>query len=226
MVMLVDDLTKLILEGIDGSRAERRRFFEKFVEPIYLSFEQVHQDFLRTFNEDYRDLILSDDYSVNHGHPILAKIAQDSRSTQHVREKLLRLGNISDKITGSFYQSISSYLLDTYLALDDPNVSFSNAPRSTLLRVISIAFGDLNPSTIGSYYNQIRSGYIVLPGCELLSFEDNSIKELNDQAIQERIDEIKKLVAISAINTIIDSLQSRFSLVLVEYAELKKILEK
>lgn len=226
MAIGVDDLAKLILSGIDGSREERRRFFSKFVEPVYSEFEAIHEDFLIKFDQEYRQLILSPTHPLDLNHPLLARVAQDSRSTQHVRDKILKIGNFDDKITGDFYQAISSYLLDAYLSLDNPTVKFSNAPRSTFLKILRITFSELDSTSALEYYEQINLGHIILPSCELLILENNPLQGFTTNKHTSKITLVKRTIVISALNKMVEALQANFSLVLDEYAGLKKNLEK
>ncbi len=221
---MIDSFVTLMMGAIDGARNERRRYFEKFIDPVYQQFVEVHEGFLRSF-ESYRSQALNPEYSLDLNHPLLAEVIKDSRLTQHKRDQLVALGSVEDKVSGDFYKAICSHLLNTYVSIDDSSATyFSNAPRSNLIKVFQIVLDGETitlATVIQHYLNQLKAGFIILPSCQPLRFDMDKYKNVNEDSIKMAIDDLKRNIIISAINEIVDQMQIRFSLASNEYLQLR-----
>lgn len=108
------------------------------MEPIYLQFEAIHQQYLTSF-KTYRDLLKETNTSLE---SVIEKIKEDKLFNEGQRQKIYALSKFSDdQLIDSFIFHIHEYLINPYDFADDPNGhkdrrSMSQRWRSTLIKTL------------------------------------------------------------------------------------------
>lgn len=102
-------LDRMILLRREHKLAEREQF-SRCVEPVYVDFEAVHNNYLNSVAR-YREILLHYSGPLDGRHPIFIKLVEDSIASQHLRNKLVafRNGATPSSLEG-FFQAIFRYL--------------------------------------------------------------------------------------------------------------------
>ena len=88
--MIIDLIDKLISRAIDLLREEQRSkksIYDNFVKPLTDQFDELHNDYIRTFIK-YREVIIQGDARLHDKHPLFDLIKNDSLSSDSMRVKL------------------------------------------------------------------------------------------------------------------------------------------
>lgn len=108
--MLLDLVEKLIdrtIQLVKTDKERRKALFDQFVEPVFVQFEKVHQDYLASFKQ-YRDLLAKPDADRP---AIIETIRRDHLFTADQRTKLKALARgADDTVVASFVRYIHLYL--------------------------------------------------------------------------------------------------------------------
>lgn len=143
--------------------------FRYFMKPLYSTFEQLHNDYLDSFNR-YWMTITETELPLNEDHPIFNEIRVDSVFSRHLRSRLQHqnakwFGNLKDMVQldcRNFITAVGNYILYTVrekwvlfssIELPDPFDSDwfkasggpgerSNIPRKLLLHFLMVGFKD------------------------------------------------------------------------------------
>lgn len=103
---LVDRLISLVKQRQD----DRRQLFDRFVEPAYESFEEVHKQYLEAFRS-YKEVIKTSRKAMDTYHPVFVLIHDDRLFKQNVLNKCWALEQYaSDDVLGPFVRAIVDYL--------------------------------------------------------------------------------------------------------------------
>jgi len=102
-------LDRMILLLREHKLAERE-LFSRCVEPVYVDFEAVHNNYLKSL-AGYRESLRHYSMPLDGRHPIFVKLVEDSIDSQHLRNKLVALhsGDKPRSLEGLF-QAIFRYL--------------------------------------------------------------------------------------------------------------------
>lgn len=111
---LVDKLVDRIIQLAKFESEQRKKLTDEYVKPVFTEFEQVHAEYLSSFNR-YRDLILTDPDP--EWIPKLREILRrDNLFTANYRSKLMQLAEASSKsVVERFAFEIQTYLMEVRL---------------------------------------------------------------------------------------------------------------
>lgn len=134
--MIIDLIDKFIdrcIQLVKYNQEIHRGLFYDYVNPIFLEFESIHNNYLKSFHK-YRKLIKSGESFPS----ILDMIQEDHLFTEGERHKLLELGRMNDKpLICPFIHSIHRYLMGTY----EPGCYCCNYRRRNLIEDLILILG-------------------------------------------------------------------------------------
>jgi len=111
VIDLVDKLIDRLIQLVRYKQELSRNLFTNFVEPIYLQFEAIHQQYLTSF-KTYRDLLKETNTSIE---SVVDKIKEDKLFNEGQRQKIYALSRSSDdQLIDSFIFHIHEYLINPY----------------------------------------------------------------------------------------------------------------
>jgi len=87
LVQAIDKLIDRIIQLFQYQEKVRKETLENFIDPIYVLFEQIHNEYLKDFRK-YREMIINSKLTLNASHPIFDLIKTDSLYSQGQRGKL------------------------------------------------------------------------------------------------------------------------------------------
>jgi hypothetical protein len=124
IIDLVDKLIERCLQLAKHHREVNRNLFSDFVDPIYSQMEEIHKNYLDSFQK-YRALIKSTNEPFDANHQILDLIREEHLFSEGRRLKILELSRIN--VSSDFARliwSICLCLTDTQLDIIDDHEQF------------------------------------------------------------------------------------------------------
>ena len=126
IIDLVDKLIDRLIQLVKHKQELSRNLFTNFIEPIYLQFEAIHQQYLISF-KGYRDFLKETNTSIE---SLVDKIKEDKLFNEGKRRKIYASSKFSDNLSrgsndqlvDSFILQIQKYLNNPYDFTDDPNL--------------------------------------------------------------------------------------------------------
>ena len=197
LIDIIDKLIDRIIQLAEWKKQSRKNLFNDFINPIFIEFEVVHNDYLDSFRH-YRSLLRSSSVSLD---SVCDTIKEDNIFTENRRNRLKELANAGNDatITRPFINSIIQYLTDPYdpmLKLIEKSNKFGySGPEVSG----NFAIGDISGEINQVYREPLRHAILV-----------NEVKT-EDETIE-------------ILDKIVLKLQERYSRVVTEYAKLKKSL--
>jgi hypothetical protein len=223
--MIADLIGKLVIaieEMIKAKKEYNRQLFENFIDPIYVTFDEINNEYLTSFAK-YKELILNDKCSLTEDSYLFSIIKNDSLFSKRLRIKMngaFRRSYDDDLLTGFIY-SIANYLS---VANDDFEC---NTIRLNLEEELKEIFAlDLNSNKYRCRY--IMSNLKIPYDSKLNETEIDQIckKYKIDLADSHKIKKIKKYLALDSIDLLVNDINKSYSLVNDEYNYLKTNLLK
>ena len=111
IVDLIDKLIDRVIKLVETEKKQKKKLFEQFVDPVFKLFDEVHKDYLESF-ERYINLLSDPTTDIN---IVIETIKKDNLFTQNQRAKLKALADVSEE---SVVQPFVKYL---HLYLTSPN---------------------------------------------------------------------------------------------------------
>lgn len=87
LVQAIDKLIDRIIQLFQYQEKVRKETLENYIDPIYVLFEQIHNEYLKDFRK-YREMIINSKSPLNASHPLFDLIKTDSLYSQDQRGKL------------------------------------------------------------------------------------------------------------------------------------------
>jgi uncharacterized protein with ParB-like and HNH nuclease domain len=107
IVDLIDKLIDRVIHLVETEKKQRKELFEQFVDPVFKLFEEVHKDYLESF-ERYRKLLSDPTTDIT---IVIETIRKDNLFTQNQRAKLKALADVSeDSVVDPFVRYLHLYL--------------------------------------------------------------------------------------------------------------------
>jgi hypothetical protein len=116
IVALIDKLADRIIDLLKHHQESKRKFFENYISPVYSLFEEVHAEYLKSFQK-YRNMLKENRNYDKVVDELCDLIKEEHLFTTHQREKLVGLLSTpkeSDLENFTFW--ISYYLFDSWEA--------------------------------------------------------------------------------------------------------------
>ncbi len=231
--MLVDLFDKLINRCIQlAERREkaRKHLFDDFISPIYQEFEAIHNEYIQSFRR-YRELIKSSKTPLRKNSPILDLVREDLLFTSGQRAKVIELLRFSNEpAVGQFISAIHSYLINTDAKISESlDQGFEHhliiphqVWRQSLLGELELIFdGQWQPLWDRDGVDYENADEWVGKALDDLSTELKL--RPNDR---NRIEKIKKHLAVNTLDELVDDMQGAYGLVTHEFAKLKTELTR
>lgn len=146
LLTLVDKLIDRCIDLVKHKQEVNRSLFSDFVEPAYIQFEIVHNDYLETFRS-YRGKLKDGNESLA---KLIDKIKEDNLFSENQRHKLYALAKPADPLVGKFVRGIYCYLTNPYtFAPGRHDVAFREDQRwrVSLLHCLEM-IGDKDPDHV------------------------------------------------------------------------------
>lgn len=240
---MIGDIIALI-EFIKNQREKKteiqRNLIEDFVNPVFSLFKKVHDDYLTTFRK-YQDAIESS--NTLQLSLIIEEIKKDSLFSKNLRYELLASLSAENQLLSEFISEIDKYLKFPGILIYKSIQPWSNLRRDSLIEILSWIDG-LTPEIItgSGLYNEIqnftqnqrsRFGQSRIDATSLVSSLELTIRNTNLEVsmmdinendlrqAQEKINDIKRYLAIQCIDFIVKETQENYNFVVNSYWRLK-----
>lgn len=209
-----------------ASQNANRNLFEDFVEPIHISFEAIHKDYLKTF-KNYRHVLKNSDAVFNLSHPVWGLIQEDHIFTDGSREKLKmmtgRFSSYRDKfhseyaVSGPGWQSFPPEVTRDWVSGSEMAQVKESPTMDYIARIIF--YLTIPRSKLGVDKYGIANPYAGnIPRYELFNELERILSD------QRADDKTKKAEAISAIDSIVKDLQKQYEAISIDYVRCKETL--
>jgi hypothetical protein len=195
----VIDGLKQVIDFLKMESQINKEFFEKYIEPIYNNFLQLHSDYMDSFKRYREKTINSKKITVKFVEMLVDQIRSDSMLTAEKRNKLLLLKRESTK--SRRYKKISGFLVAiiAYINCIGPRFSYEYLEAHFLEREKD--------------FSCVQK--IVMPRGALIDFLERFKRP--KVSLRENV----KLEILKEIDQIIDRIQQNYVLVESEYIKLK-----
>lgn len=217
-------LWEFILNQLQDREEDKKKLIEDFIDSVSSDFEKVHDNYIKTFRiyQNKIESSISIDFS-----SVINEIEKDSLFSEHLRSKLTVNIDVNNNLLNEIVRAIKNYLQSPGILLCDRIEPSSNVKRNSLIEVlrwIDIATPEnLTDNGLLRLYNDIQNPD-VMPENLIYRLDDaisNSHPEISpvnpnaDELIQaqNRVDEIKKFLALQCITFIIKDTQKNYNLV-------------
>jgi hypothetical protein len=226
LVDLVDKLVDRLIQLVRHRQQARLDLLKDHVTPVFAAFEAVHAQYLSSFSK-YRQILKTSTDPLTPSHPLIDTVRTDNLFTEHERTKILGLGSAADDPElGTFVRLIRDYVVDVRVAYDPMagyrGRRFANPQhwRRTLITELEAIFDEnwqivLDP-------NAARPP---LYGAELEETLANARREERiDENDPRKLDKLKQVFAVRALDEIVEEMQDAYGGVASEYARLQRVL--
>jgi hypothetical protein len=231
-------LIEFIEERLIRRRTQNQRnIIEDFVNPVFLLFEKVHNDYLETFHE-YKTQIRS--ISPLRLTLTIEEIERDRLFSDNLRAELLSTLSAEHNLVNEFLLEINEYLESPRVFFSNSSQPWSNTRRNGLIEILNW-IDNLTPELaidsglVGEFKNSVSdkrnldiSGKIFSSLQLTIRSSEYEINQINDPDYQTyvnevgiQLDEIKRFLAIQCIDFILNQTKENFNLVVQSYWRIK-----